>query len=40
MGLTNVEIMIPFVRTLREAKEVNDRLEEHGLKRGKRTVCV
>ena len=32
MGLTNVEIMIPFVRTLREA---NDRLEEHGLKRGK-----
>ena len=35
MGLTNVEIMIPFVRTLREAKEVNDRLEEHGLKRGK-----
>ncbi len=39
MGLTNVEIMIPFVRTLREAKEVNDRLEEHGLKRV-RTVCV
>ncbi len=35
MGLTNVEIMIPFVRTLREAKEVNDKLEEHGLKRGK-----
>ncbi|WP_290153448.1 phosphoenolpyruvate synthase [Turicimonas muris] len=35
MGLTNVEIMIPFVRTLREAKEVNYRLEEHGLKRGK-----
>lgn len=35
IGLTNVEIMIPFVRTLREAKEVNDRLEEHGLKRGK-----
>ncbi len=35
MGLTNVEIMIPFVRTLREAREVNERLEEHGLKRGK-----
>ena len=35
LGLTNVEIISPFVRTLREAKEVNDRLEEHGLKRGK-----
>ncbi len=34
MGLTNVEIMIPFVRTIREAREVNERLEEHGLKRG------
>ncbi len=34
MGLTNVEIMIPFVRTLREAQGVNERLEEHGLKRG------
>ncbi len=34
MGLTNVEIMIPFVRTLREAREVNAKLEEHGLKRG------
>ncbi|MCD8340211.1 MAG: phosphoenolpyruvate synthase [Burkholderiales bacterium] len=35
MGLTNVEVMIPFVRTLREAREVNETLEEHGLKRGK-----
>lgn len=34
MGLTNVEIMIPFVRTVKEAKEVNERLNEHGLKRG------
>lgn len=34
MGLTNVEIMIPFVRTVKEAKEVNKRLNEHGLKRG------
>lgn len=34
MGLTNVEIMIPFVRTVREAREVNEKLAEHGLKRG------
>lgn len=34
MGLTNVEIMIPFVRTLSEAKAVIDVLDQHGLKRG------
>ncbi|MCP3660940.1 MAG: phosphoenolpyruvate synthase [Gammaproteobacteria bacterium] len=34
MGLTNVEIMIPFVRTLEEAKGVVDALAENGLKRG------
>jgi len=34
MGLKNVEIMIPFVRTLEMAKEVNDVLEKNGLKRG------
>jgi len=34
MGLTNVEIMIPFVRTLDEAKAVIAILEENGLKRG------
>ncbi|QUM77528.1 phosphoenolpyruvate synthase [Moritella sp. 24] len=34
MGLTNVEIMIPFVRTLSEAASVIDLLAEHGLKRG------
>ena len=34
MGLTNVEIMIPFVRTLAEAKGVVDALAENGLKRG------
>ena len=33
-GLTNVEIMIPFVRTLDEAKEVTTIMAEHGLKRG------
>jgi len=34
MGLTNVEIMIPFVRTLDEAREVVDALAANGLKRG------
>ena len=34
MGLTNVELMIPFVRTLNEAKRVNEIMEQYGLKRG------
>ena len=34
MGLTNVEIMIPFVRTQTEAKQVVALLAENGLKRG------
>lgn len=34
MGLKNVEIMIPFVRTTDQAKAVVDKLAEHGLKRG------
>jgi pyruvate,water dikinase len=34
MGLTNVEIMIPFVRTLEEARAVVDALAANGLKRG------
>ena len=32
MGLTNVEIMIPFVRTLEEGRKVIELLEEQGLK--------
>ena len=35
MGLTNVEIMIPFVRTLSEAEAVVKALKENGLERGK-----
>ena len=35
MGLTNVEIMIPFVRTLTEAELVVKALKENGLERGK-----
>ncbi len=34
MGLTNVELMIPFVRTLTEAEKVIGLLAENGLKRG------
>ena len=34
MGLNNVEIMIPFVRTLDEAGEVVQALAENGLRRG------
>lgn len=34
MGLTNVEIMIPFVRTLAQAAKVVALLEKNGLKRG------
>ena len=35
MGLTNVEVMIPFVRTLAEAEAVVKVLKENGLERGK-----
>jgi len=34
MGLTNVQIMVPFVRTLGQAQKVVDLLAQHGLKRG------
>ena len=34
MGLTNVEIMIPFVRTVTEARRVVELLAANGLKRG------
>jgi pyruvate,water dikinase len=33
LGLTNVEIMVPFVRTLKECREVIDLLAANGLKR-------
>ncbi|GGW89167.1 phosphoenolpyruvate synthase [Alteromonas halophila] len=40
MGLTNVEIMIPFVRTVEEGKQVIELLEEQGLKRGENGLRV
>ena len=35
MGLTNVQVMIPFVRTVAQGKAVIDILAENGLERGK-----
>jgi pyruvate,water dikinase len=40
MGLTNVKIMIPFVRTLAEAEGVIDLLGQHGLVRGENDLQV
>ena len=40
MGLSNVKIMIPFVRTIAEAKGVIDLLAEHGLVRGENDLQV
>ena len=35
MGLANVQVMVPFVRTLGQAKKVTELLARHGLERGK-----
>ena len=40
MGFTNVEVMIPFVRTVGEAAQVMDLLAENGLKRGENGLRV
>jgi len=40
MGLTNVEIMVPFVRTLSQASRVIDLLAANGLERGKNGLRV
>jgi pyruvate,water dikinase len=40
MGLTNVKVMIPFVRTLAEAEGVIDLLGQHGLRRGENELQV
>ncbi|PAV27458.1 phosphoenolpyruvate synthase [Tamilnaduibacter salinus] len=40
MGFENVEIMVPFVRTVGEASQVVDLLAENGLKRGDRGLRV
>lgn len=40
MGLTNVKVMIPFVRTVTEAQGVIELLAEHGLRRGENDLQV
>ncbi|MDX1704973.1 phosphoenolpyruvate synthase [Pseudidiomarina sp.] len=40
MGLTNIEIMIPFVRTLEEGRKVIELLAEQGLRQGERGLRV
>ena len=40
MGLKNVQIMIPFVRTVKQAKDVIDLMAENGLERGKDDLKV
>jgi pyruvate,water dikinase len=40
MGYTNVELMVPFVRTLGEARRVTELLGEHGLRRGENGLRV
>src|SRR5690606_25863376 len=40
MGLTNVWLMIPFVRTVEEGKQVIELLAENGLKRGENGLKV
>jgi pyruvate, water dikinase len=40
MGLTNVQVMVPFVRTLQEATQVVELLAANGLKRGTQDLKV
>ena len=40
MGLTNVQVMVPFVRTLGQAERVTKLLASHGLQRGKDELKV
>lgn len=40
MGLTNIEIMVPFARTLGEARQVIELLAANGLKRGENGLRV
>ena len=38
MGLNNVQVMVPFVRTLGQARKVTELLGKHGLKRGENAL--
>ena len=40
MGLSNVQVMVPFVRTLGQARKVTELLAVHGLKRGENGLKI
>ena len=40
MGLTNVQVMVPFVRTVKEAEQVTSLLAANGLKRGENGLKI
>jgi pyruvate,water dikinase len=40
MGLTNVQVMVPFVRSLKEARQVTALLDQNGLRRGEQGLKV
>jgi pyruvate,water dikinase len=40
LGFTNVELMVPFVRTVGEARQVLDLLKDNGLERGKNGLRI
>jgi pyruvate,water dikinase len=40
MGLTNVQVMVPFVRSLKEARQVTQLLAANGLERGKHGLTI
>jgi len=40
MGLSNVQVMVPFVRTLGQARKVTELLAGHGLKRGENGLKI
>jgi len=40
MGLRNVQVMVPFVRTVKEARQVTELLAKNGLARGKDALKI
>ncbi len=40
MGLTNVQVMVPFVRTVGEARQVTELLAQNGLQRGSNDLKI
>lgn len=40
MGLTNVEVMVPFVRTVGQARKVTELMALHGLRRGENGLRI